>query len=212
MDYFPHDTRAMGDDKLLALRLIDGLEAVAVYWAVLEKIYADEKPFILSETNVGCMSVSYMCGIGFEELTKMVFHMVDLGLFERDENDGNAIYSERATRQIEAIEKKRETARQNGKNGGRKPVRKPTKTNVGSKSVASENQDSRNLNIKGIGSYKKNQIPDSGSVGADAAEAAPPSPPKCPLCGTELERTGIQSEPWWCSNCKDGFSDEKVVA
>ena len=52
---------------------------------------------------------------------------------------------------------------------------------------------------------------EGASVGAAAAKAAPPSAPRCPLCGTELTRTGMQDEPWWCDNCQDSFMDGKVA-
>lgn len=193
MDYFPHDTLAMSDDKVLALRIMDGLEAVACYWAVLEKIYADEKPFDISETNVGsCMearSVSYKLGVGFDEFRKYVFHMVDVGLLYRVDCDGDVVMSERAEEQIAALNKKRETARQNGLSGGRKPSgnqdRKRKKTNVGSNGKP---KSAAYKTLNGIGSYKKEPIP-VGSDGADVDESTPPEPVDCPVCGVPMERT-----------------------
>ena len=218
MDYFPHDTMALSDDKLLALRIDDGLEAVACYWAVLEKIYADEKPFDVSETNVGssaeARSVSYKLGVGFDTMRKYVFDMERVGLLYRVEDGADVFMSERAAEQIELLDKKRETARQNGKSGGRKPKdnqrRKPTETNVGSS--RKPNSDTYKT-LNGIGSYKKEPIPvASTSGGAVAEESAPPSAPDCPLCGVPLRKTGMADEPWWCDNCTTGFKADKVVA
>lgn len=59
------------------------------------------------------------------------------------------------------------------------------------------------------------QLPkeEGAAVGAAVAEATPPSAPKCPMCGTDMDRTGMPDpEAWFCNNCKDFFSSEKVVA
>ena len=210
MDYFPHDTHALSDDKIMALRIENGLEAVACYWAVLEKIYDDEAPFDMSETNVGssveARSVSYKLGVGFDKLREYVFAMENIGLLYRVECDGDVFMSERAEAQIEELNKKRETARQNGKSGGRKPKsnqgRKRKKTNVGSNGKP-KSGDIKTLN--GIGSDKQNQIP-SASVGADADRSAPPAAkddskkPVCPLC-SEPVRFDAKSMSWKCGTC-----------
>lgn len=216
MDYFPHDTRAMSDSKVLALRMGKGLAAVACYWAVLERIYSEERPFELSETNVEAMLVSLLLGIGFDELSDYVFHMVEIGLLERDAENPDLIMSCRAREQIEKLDKKRETARQNGKKGGRKPVsnssnrnRKPKETDVGS---SEKPKSAAYKTLNGIGLYKNKPIP-IASGDADADESAPPAAVhRCPLCNTELERTGMPDpDYWWCDSCGTGFPEEKAV-
>jgi len=204
MDYFAHDTKAMSDDKLLALRIDKGLEAVAVYWCVIEKIYADEKPFEVSETNVEARSVLLRLGVGFDVLSEYVFHMCEIGLLERCGEDGKSVMSERARKHIENLETKRETARQNGKKGGRKPKAKKSgnqrKTKVGSNG---EPKSASYKTLNGIGFDKQNLIP-SASDGADAEEAAPPSAestkPICPLCSKPV-RFDAKSMGWKCELC-----------
>lgn len=213
MDYFPHDTKAMSDDKLLALRIKDGLEAVACYWVILEKIYADEQPFDLTGTNVEATSVLLRLGVGLDTLQKYVSDMVEMGLLVYVENIPNVVMSERAEEQIRILDKKRETARQNGKMRSSKPKadtsRKQRRTNVGT-DVGAKSAAYKTLND--IGSYKKEPISvKSTSDGADAVKTAPPSVPRCPMCDLPLRSTGMTDEPWWCDNCLDSFADEKVV-
>lgn len=213
MDYFPHDTRAMTDDKIIALRMRSGLPAIAVYYAILEKIYAEEKPFEASETNVGATSVSLILGIGFDELRDYVSTMVEIGLFERDVENENAVICNRAKEHIAALERKREVARQNGKTGGRKPKGKTSgnrkRTDVGSKPKTDEEPTSPE--IKPIGFYKKNQI---GKASGDAAVAVatPPSAKDCSNCGAPMERTGIRvpgtdRHIWRCTLCAEEESE-----
>ena len=212
MDYFPHDTHAISDDKITVLRMEKGLEAVACYWAVLEKIYEDEGPFDVSETDVGsCLearSVSYKLGVGFDVLRDYVFEMEKVGLLYRVDCDGDVFMSERAEAQIEELNRKRETARENGKSGGRKPKdnqrRLQKKTKVGS-SRKPKSGDIKTLN--GIGFDKQNQIP-SASVAADADVSAPPSAqddsrvPVCPLCSEPI-RFDAKKMSWHCGTCGD---------
>ena len=202
MDYFPHDTKAMSDDKLLALRIEGGLEAVACYWSVLEKIYADEKPFDMSETNVETKSVLYRLGVGSDVFRKHVSTMVEYGLLEADVENPNLVMSERARKQIEELDRKREIARQNGKSGGRKPKSakpaKPRKTDVGSNGKP---KSASNKTLNGIGFDKQNQIP-KASDGAAVAEATPPSAFQCPTCGMEMERTNSHRGDKVLHRCK----------
>lgn len=168
MDYFPHDTHALSDDKLLALRLHHGGEAVYCYWSLLEKIYADEAPFNLSETNVEAMSVLYRLGVGLDVLKKYVSTMIEVGLFFAVNGDENVVMSERAQHHIEQLEKKRETARENGKKRSGKTEKKTRKkqhrtnvdTNVGTNVAV-------NKTLNGIGFDKQNQIPSESGAGAE---------------------------------------------
>jgi hypothetical protein len=208
MDYFPHDSHAMSDDKLLALRIDKGLGAVAVYWCLLEKIYGDERPFDVSETNVEARSVLLRLGVGFDVLSEYVSHMCEIGLLERDPENPNLVTSKRAVEHIEELNRKREIARQNGKNGGRKPKAKRSgnqrKTNVGSKEKP-KSGDIKTLNV--IGLDKLNQITEA-SDGAAAAGAAPPSAPDdskvpvCPLCSKPV-RFDPRTMSWKCGMCGD---------
>ena len=171
MDYFPHDTHALSDDKLLALRLHHGGEAVYCYWSLLEKIYADEAPFDLSETNVEAMSVLYRLGVGLDVLKKYVSTMLEVGLLFAVNGDQNVVMSERAQQHIEQLDKKRETARQNGKKHSAKPSAKRTKkqrrTDVGT-NIGTNVAVNKTLNV--VGSDKQNQTTtDNGAGGGKPA-------------------------------------------
>ena len=134
MRYFDHDTQAADDDRVMALRLRHGGAAVDCYWTLLEKMYRDERPVNLfgsdGETNVETESVSHRLCIGVETLKEYVSTMLQIGLFD---GDMGCITSERALRNIEGYRARAETARQNGKKGGRKPTKKPKPNRVGSK-------------------------------------------------------------------------------
>lgn len=194
MDYFPHDTNALSDDKVLALRMDAGLEAVACYWAILEKIYANEEPLNLSRTNVGTKTLAMLLGLGFDTLEKYVSAMVEVGLLELCE-DGESVTNGRAEAYIEKLEQKRETARQNGKLGGRKPKRNQRRNQVGTKQQATSGDI---LNIK------HKTIKKGAEGGADAVETAPPTAeqaatsPVCPLCSRPVRFRGGE---WLCDEC-----------
>jgi len=176
MNYFPHDTDAMGDPKMMVLRAEAGLEAVAVYWAVIERIHAEESPLNLCETDVGTKSLSILLGLGYESLATYISTMVQVGLLERIEGT-EMVTSARAEAYIEQMDKKRETARRNGKSGGRKPKRNRARnqsgTNVGCKSDATSGDI---LNVKHINKKEEEKEPNNAAKAAN-------TPPPCPKCG-----------------------------
>lgn len=207
--YFDHDTTAASDDLIMALRIEHGGAAVDCYWALLEKIHKDEAPLNLfgtdGETNAETKSVSHRLCIGSDELKTYVSAMLGLGLFEGTVEN---LTSRRAEKNIEAYQRKAETARHNGKSGGRKPKRKPKGNQVGSDVAtdAATNVGARKEK-KGIGSDKRNQIP-SASGDADAGEPAPPAAVECPTCGVEMEPTnsfssGRRRRVFRCPLCGD---------
>ena len=55
MRYFDHDTTASKDDGIMALRCDHGSAAVDAYWAIIEKMYADEAPV----NRLGTSTVSW---------------------------------------------------------------------------------------------------------------------------------------------------------
>lgn len=187
MDYFPHDSDAMADDKLLTLRMDMGLEAVAVYWAVLEKIYHDEAPLNLDGTNVGYRLVLLLLGMDFERFSTYVKRMEELGLLYRVEGTEEYM-SERAQVQIDELNRKRETARQNGKSGGRKPRENKRRNQSGTK-VGSK-VGSKSVPTSGdIKTETKTETKKGAAGGAGADKAAPPSAPTCPECGAQMGGT-----------------------
>ena len=200
MDYFPHDTDASSDAKMMVLRAEGGLEAMAVYWAVVERIHADEGPLNLTETDVGTKSLSILLGVGFDALAKYVSTMVEIGLLERIEGT-EMVTSARAEEYIEKMNRKRETARQNGKSGGRKPKRNRTRnqsaTDVGCDSGARSGDI---LNLK-----HNNKKDEKGSV--DNAARAANTPTACPKCGSGLMGTSSHKNGRSLYLCPDCFEE-----
>lgn len=227
MRYFDHDTHAADDDAIMALRLEHGGAAVDAYWTLLELMYRDESPICLVEkptenqggnrvgnqvgTNVVTKSVtksvSHRLCIGSETLFSYVSTMLEVGLFE---GSLECLTSARAMRNIQNYQARAETARQNGKKGGRKTHKKPKANQVGSKAVTeSVPRGLQEKKRKYMGSYKEEPIYISGEDGAEAVKTAPPSP-HCAECGNQLTETGMQEpEAWYCDTCNQFIANPK---
>lgn len=217
MMYFDHDSAAGNDDKIIALRLLHGGAAVDAYWCVLEEIYRTETDFGTEKNQAGFVSLAHRLCTDVDTLSTYVSAMVDVGLLEASD-DGNAVSSERAKANIDAYHTRRETARENGKKGGRKPKpkRPRTKPDTNGKPGASrahaepETKEKEKLLDTHKG-YPNNYAP----VGAAAADAAPPAAkahgkPRCPLCKAPLFRNS-QTGKYDCPVCLDSFEAEAVV-
>lgn len=201
MKYFDHDTNAMNDDRIVALRIECGIEAVYCYWGILEKMYADEAPVRIAENDPETKALSYRLAVAYQTLSEYCKAMEAVGLLEFSTED-ETYTSARAMENIRAYRERCEKARLSGQKGGRK---------ANAKHSLSKRQANAKLR-------KEKKVVDTYTVstttvadGADADKSAPPAP-ECPLCGTELQATGIASEPWWCNNCSTGFSVKKVPA
>lgn len=212
MEYFNHDTTAGGDDKIIALRLEDGGAAVDAFWCILEQIYRDETALDIFGNQHVLRSVSHRLAVDSETLKKWISTMLEIGLLETDENDPNKITSARAMSNINAYKAKSETARQNGKKGGRKPKEKANANQSGNRTLTdAKTQGKANKNkIKDIGLHKVNLI-SVGENGASAANAAPFSQPLCPFCSGKLFKNS-QTGKWSCGNCCETFDADKVCA
>lgn len=168
MRYFDHDTTASKDDGIMALRCDHGSAAVDAYWAIIEKMYADEAPV----NRLGTKPLTVWLAVGFDQLQKYIDGMIEHGLLECVDDDPDMVYSTRVMNNIASYQAKCETARRNGKMGGRKPTRKPTGNQVG---FCSEPKGLAGAKLrkekKGIGSDKQNLIP--GGAGAGGENPAP---------------------------------------
>ena len=153
MRYFDHDTEACKDDLIMALRLEHGGAAVDAYWAILEYIYFYETALVFSSNRPETKSVLHWLVLDYETLKTYILTMEKLGLIftEKDEeNDAIIVHSERAKDNIERYQQRVETARQNGKKGGRKPKANRSKT----KSVNLANPEKSKSGGKGKGKGK----------------------------------------------------------
>lgn len=180
MRYFSHDTNALSDELILQLRLEHGLEAVAVYWAILEYIYGEEKPLAFGKDHPATKALLYRLGISYELAENYLNFMLDLGLLlSRKYRDANyyLISSLRAEEAIEAYRNRAETARQNGKKGGRpkNQTGNPEKTQSVSSLEPRANQSeklNKNKN-KSIGFSSTKEKPNTSAVGASEENLAP---------------------------------------
>ena len=211
MIYFDHDTGAMSDPKMTELCIECGPGAIAAYWCIIEQIYRDESPLVLFANQDGNRTltkvVSHWLCIDSETLESWVSEMLGIGLLETDENNPNAVTSKRAMANIEAYKAKQETARQNGKKGGRKTKPKPNANQTPTESVSGRKANKRKEN-KGFGFDKQNQKPcasgDAAAAGAappDASSTAP-SDYRCGECSSPLSfRGGEGGFGWYCPMC-----------
>ena len=217
MKYFDHDSTAGNDDKIVSLRLMHGGAAVDAYWCILEELYRCETEFKTEKNQAGFLSLSHRLCIDVEELSTFVSAMVDVGLLEASD-DGNAVFSERAKANIETYHKRQETARENGKKGGRKPKANRRKTNPDTKGKPQASRGPARPETK-----EKEKLLDThkgypnnyASGGAAAAGAAPPAAkahgkPPCPLCKAPLFRNS-QTGKYDCPVCLDSFEAGAVV-
>jgi len=215
MKYFDHDTTALKDESIQALRLECGGAAVDAYWSILECIYSEETDLVLGENQTLTKSVSHWLCIDWETLKTYFSTMQKVGLISVVENDDGtfSLHSERASKNIEAYRKRIETARQNGSKGGRKPKanRKRTKGKPNPNQSLTKPKTKEKEKEKYLDTHKEylNTYADGG---ADVDESTPPTAARCLLCGADLEPTGIsESEYWWCPQCRDTYPRGKAV-
>ena len=217
MLYFDHDTAAMGDPKLSELCIECGPGAVAAYWVALEQIYREETPLVVFGNRDGNRTLTKVVGHWLctdpETLEGWFSTMVEIGLFELDAENPDAVTSKRATENIAAYREKRETARQNGKKGGRKPARKPSRNQRETESVT-EKKPNPKL-IKGKGKEKvlvtHKGLPNTVATSVAAADgSAPPAATRCPSCGSARVWRNTQSGMFNCSDCCESFGKGEV--
>ncbi len=177
MQYFEHSTSSANDSRIAELCIECGCGAVAAYWMILEQIYRDETGLVLFDNQAGnrplTKVVSHWLNVTEEQLMDWVSAMLAIGLLVADPDKDGAVISERAMNNISDYRQKCETARQNGKRGGRKPTAKPDANQGGTEPVSGRKANKTKQN-KGFGLDKPNQKP-CATGSAAAANAAPPA-------------------------------------
>ncbi len=217
MHYFDHETTANSDEKIMLLRLSCGGAAVDAYWVLLELIYDDEKPLKIFDNPLKTQSVCHRLNVGFELFEKWVLTMLEIGLFERVENDESSITSERAMANIAKYQRKAEIARENGKKGGRKPKRKTQQKPSGlpNRNPAECNLVATKTKTKGFGFDKQNQKPLEDSAASAAKAAALPQGWTvtgfiCKRCSSHEWRSS--EGKMLCPNCdRDALAELEVI-
>lgn len=100
MDYFPHDTDAVNDEKIEALRMLYGNDGYAFYFILLERIYRS-KDFELDISDAETIQI--LCrkvGVNEEVFNKMLQTSLKRGCFDRSD------YDERKVLTSEGIKKR----------------------------------------------------------------------------------------------------------
>lgn len=201
MQYFEHSSTASSDDKIIALRLEHGGAAVDAYWVIIEHIYREESELVFFGNRYANLSLCHRLNTTPDALETWIASMLDIGLLERDVENPNALVSVRAMENIAAYREKCETARQNGKKGGRKPTQKPDASQTLSDGLANK-----------LKQNKTKQINKEEPRIATAVEAAPLQRelvPHCPLCDVKLFKN-TQTGKLDCPNCFDNFEHNQA--
>lgn len=89
LDYFPHDTDAVTDEKIEILRSLYGNDGYAFYFILLERIYRTDKGELDISTNVKKAGVNFRINVSLELFTKMLESSFEINLFDK------ATYEER---------------------------------------------------------------------------------------------------------------------
>ena len=203
MRYFDHDTGAWKDEKIAALCYDGGLQAYGLYFVVLELIYEEEGPVNLAETEPLTKSVARWFGVGSEWVSDTVEEMCKCGLLKkmRTKKSGLMVTSERAEENIKRYREKCETARQNGKKGGRKPSGNQDANRVGSESLTGRKAKKRKESVSVL-----TKEPNTRTAGAVAGRPAP----RCPKCGGKLWENP-QTGRLECDRCLESYTREEVA-
>jgi hypothetical protein len=147
--------------------------------------------------------------------------MGEIGLLDVTEKTDSVSYVVKSKRAMEAIalcKARSETARQNGKKGGRPKGSKTKRKANETQSVFPENQTESKKNQNKTKTIEnrlvgKTNQPTYSGAGVGAADEDPPTPRRavCPLCGTPMGTTGMPDPDWWwCPHCKDSFPKAKA--
>ena len=111
-NYFPHDSDARSDDKIIALRIKHKWEGYGLYWALIEKL-RDSKDYTLkADYNVLAFDLRSDAAI-----IKSVIN--DFGLFAFT-NNGECFYSESLSTRMKPLDDKKAKLSDAGKRGNEK--------------------------------------------------------------------------------------------
>ena len=171
MLYFNHDTSASTDDRILALRMEHGGAAVDAYWTVIEQIHRNESGLVIDRKAPATKSLCHWLCIGFDTLADYLDTMFATGLLSAFNEDGETefsgdmrrgdvivVNSKRAADNIDSYHARKETARQNGKRGGRKPKVDATEKQTETKSVSEDEPNPKLSKSKKVKVKEKEDI------------------------------------------------------
>ena len=117
MDYFPHDTDAVNDEKIEALRLLYGNDGYAFYFILLERIYRT-KEFELDVSDAETQQIlARKVGVNLEVFQQMLETSLKRGCFDREEYENRGVLtSEGIQKRAGVVVEKREKMRSKYRN------------------------------------------------------------------------------------------------
>ena len=117
MDYFPHDTDAVNDEKIEALRLLYGNDGYAFYFILLERIYRT-KEFELDVSDAETQQIlARKVGVNLEVFQQMLETSLKRGCFDREEYENRGVLtSEGIQKRAGVVVEKREKMRNKYRN------------------------------------------------------------------------------------------------
>jgi hypothetical protein len=113
LDYFPHDTDAMNDEKLEIMQLLYGNDGYAFYFKMLERIYRSADLLLdVSDAETRLVMIK-KCNVDEERFDKMLATALRHGLFDQNAFDEfGVVTSKGVIKRSEMVTKKRENMRE----------------------------------------------------------------------------------------------------
>jgi len=125
LDYFPHDTDAVNDDKLQSLMAIHGTEGYAFYFIMLERIFRMENGRITIGTQTEKAGLAKVIGISLKKFEAILSTALEVKCFCPDIfRMENSLTSMGIQRRIETVKNLREKERIRKENTKEKYKRK----------------------------------------------------------------------------------------
>ena len=91
MSYFPHDTDAVNDEKIEALRALYGNDGYAFYFILLERIYRTKKAELDISKPVVREALIVKIGVSSERFEEMIATSLELQVFDKKEYERKGI-------------------------------------------------------------------------------------------------------------------------
>lgn len=100
LDYFPHDTDAVSDEKIEALMALYGCEGYAFYFVLLERIYRTEIGVLPMGKLTDKVGITRKLGISVERFDQILASAIEIGCFDP------AVYSQSQELTSEGVRKR----------------------------------------------------------------------------------------------------------
>ena len=180
LDYFPHDTDAVNDEKIEGLRMLYGNGGYAFYFILLERIYRTKDQFLdISDAETRQIFVRKI-GVDDQKFDRMLNTALKLGCFDQEAYKTRAgLTSNGIMKRASVVLEKRVKARQK-----REEMDRPPETDDGvsdaetTQQTVGQTPESKVKESKVKESKKENTgIPDS-ATGKPATSDAPKGKPK----------------------------------